>query len=220
MKTSIVKDLLDLGDAFEQAYPDSAHQTTALFLAWASNREVSLPVASSEPPFSYYSPDVPVTQTYLAHLITSLYYYFRLYVKKAFDKAPLLTFDDFIALATLAQEGSMIKTDLVEATINEKTSGMLVIKRLIDNGFVRQTDGDDDKRTLPLTITETGRAALEMFQPAMNEATALLKGDLTEAEQYQIIGLLARLRAFHHPIYQAHLSHKDRPLAELARLGV
>lgn len=220
MKTAIVKDLLDLGDAFEQTYPDPAHQTTAHFLAWASNREAPVPVVSTEPAITYYSPDVPVTQTYLAHLITNLYHYFRLYVKKAFEHAPLLAFDDFIALALLAQEGSMIKTDLVEATINEKTSGMLVIKRLIDNGFVEQTDGGDDKRTRPLTITETGRAALEMFQPAMNEATTLLKGDLTKAEQHQVIGLLARLRAFHHPIYQAHLSHKDRPLAELARLGV
>lgn len=218
MKTTIVKDLLDLGDSFEQAYPNPDDQTTAMFLAWAHTRQAERLTMAQAPVHTYYSVDVPVTQTFMAHLITNLYHYFRLYVKKAFEHAPLLTFDDFIALAILARQGSMIKTDLVEATINEKTSGMLVIKRLIDNRFVEQTDGGADRRTRAITITEAGLATLRAFQPAMNEATALFRGDLTEAEQQQIILLLNRLKTIHHPIYKAHLSHKDRPLAELARL--
>ena len=212
MNTDLLKDLIDLGGAFEQAYPDPARQTRANFLAWASANEPGPAVADTG--YRYYSPDVPVLQTRLTHLVTKLYRYFRVYVKKAFETAPLLSFDDFIALAYLAGRGSMFKTDLVAAIVNEKASGMLVIKRLIDSGFVAQTDDNADKRTRLLTLTETGWATLRAFQPAMNEATALFKGDLTEAEQRELSTLMARLDAFHGPIYQAHLNHKDGPLTE------
>lgn len=218
MNTTLVKDLLDLGDAFEQAYPNPADQTKANFLAWAHTNQLDTPTLVGLPSrYRYYSEEVPVLQTMLAHLVTKLARYFRFYVKRAFETVPLLSFDDFIALATLAEQGSMIKTDLVEATINEKTSGMLVIKRLIDNGFVVQTDDEIDKRTRRLTITDQGKAMLRAVQPAMNEATASLKGDLTESEQRQVSVFLARLDKFHGPIYKAHLTHKDRLPGDLVQ---
>ncbi len=212
MNTTLLKDLIDLGGAFEQAFPDPTRQTRANFLAWASANEPGPAVTDTG--YRYYSADVPVLQTRLTHLVTKLYRYFRVYVKKAFETAPLLAFDDFIALAYLAGRGSMFKTDLVAAIVNEKASGMLVIKRLIDSGFVAQTDDNADKRTRLLTLTESGWATLRAFQPAMNEATALFKGDLTEAEQRGLSTLMDRLDAFHSPIYQAHLNHRDGPLSE------
>ncbi|GAB3642607.1 MarR family winged helix-turn-helix transcriptional regulator [Spirosoma arcticum] len=219
MNTTLVKDLLDLGDTFEQAYPNPADQTKANFLAWAHTNQFDTPALVEAPTFTYYSEEVPVLQTLLSHLVTNLARYFRFYVKKAFETVPLLSFDDFIALAHLAKRGSMTKTDLVETTINEKTSGMLVIKRLIDNGFVVQTDDEIDKRVRRLTITDEGMATLRAIQPAMNGATALFGGDLTESEQRQLSGLLARLDKFHSPIYKAHLTHKDRFPGELGRIA-
>ena len=218
MNTTLLKDLLDLGDTFEQAYPNPADQTKTNFLAWAHTNQSDAPELHEPSRYRYYSEEVPVLQTMLAHLVTKLSRYFRMYVKRAFDTSPLLSFDDFIALAILAEQGSMIKTDLVEATINEKTSGMLVIKRLIDNGFVVQTGDETDKRTRRLTLTDEGAAMLRAVQPAMNEATASLKGDLTESEQRQFSVFLARLDAFHSPIYKAYLTHKDRPPGELGRM--
>ncbi|MBC8153841.1 MAG: winged helix-turn-helix transcriptional regulator [Bacteroidetes bacterium] len=217
MNTTLLKDLLDLGDAFEHAYPNPADQTKANFLAWAHTNETPTAALAEAPAFAYYSEDVPVLQTYLSHMVTNLARYFRFYVKKAFETAPLLSFDDFIALAYLAGKGHMTKTDLVETTINEKTSGMLVIKRLIDNGFVVQTDDEIDKRVRRLTITDEGMAMLRTIQPAMNGATALFKGDLTDSEQRQLSVLLARLDKFHGPIYKAHLTHKDQLPGELGR---
>ncbi len=219
-----MKDLLDLGDAFEEAYPDRATQTLPGFLAWAAQQQAAAaapPVpAPPEPPYTYYHPDVPVLQTYVSHVVTKAYRYFRGYVKKAFESVPLLNFDDFIALATLAERGSLTKTHLVEMTVNEKTSGMLVIKRLIDNGFVTQTDDEQDKRTRRITVTPQGLATLRAAQPAMNQATRLFTGDLTEDEQRQLSALLLRLDKFHEPIYLALLANRDLPLDTLIDTGL
>jgi len=224
MNSALLKDLLDLGDAFEQTHPDRADQTLPAFLAWAGQRSQTDPAGSlnspladapKDPNYRYYAEDVPVLQTFVAHYLTKASRYLRVYMKKAVEDTPLVTFDDFISLANLAERGSMTKTDLVEAAVNEKTSGMLVIKRLIDNGFLTQSDDEQDKRSRRLTITPAGYAMLRQVQPAMNQASALFTGDLTETEQRQLSALLLRLDKFHEPIYLAHLAHREMPLDEL-----
>ncbi len=110
----------------------------------------------------------------------------------------------------------MTKSDLIELTVNEKTSGMLVIKRLLDRGFVTQTDNTDDRRSRCITLTDEGLALLRTVQPFMDQATTMLTGDLTEHEQLQLGALLIRLEHFHRPLF---LHHKDAPLNELLRLG-
>lgn len=224
MNSALMKDLLDLGDAFEQAYPDRANQTLPHFLAWAAHQQAaaSAPPAPTAPApeYRYYHADVPVLQTYVAHMATKAHRYFRGYVKRVFDSTPLLNFDDFITLAILAEGGSLTKTHLVEMTINEKTSGMLVIKRLIDSGFVAQTEDQQDKRTRRITVTPAGMAALRAAQPGMNQATSLFIGDLSEDEQRQLSSLLTRLDKFHEPIYLAHLANRDLPLDTRKETGL
>ena len=170
MKSALVKQLLDLGDAFEQAHPHDDEQTVDNFLAWASGRAVEKPAYVLELP-QRYTDEVPEVPTFIAQYLTKVYRYFRLYIKKAFETAPLLTFEDFISLIYLAEKGRMTKTNLIESTVNEKTSGMLVIKRLLDRGFVEQTDNADDKRSRYITLTTEGMAVLRSIQPAVNQAT-------------------------------------------------
>lgn len=216
MNSALMKDLIDLGDAFDQAYPDPADQTLPTFLAWASQRPQADPADEpKDPEYTYYTEEVPVLQTFLAHYLNNASRYLRVYMKKAVEASPLVTFEDFISLAFLAERGPMTKTDLVEMMINEKTSGMLVIKRLIDNGFVVQSDDEQDKRSRRLTITPAGFAILGQVLPAMNQATALFTGDLSETEQRQLSALLLRLDKFHEPIYLTHLAHREMPLDEL-----
>ncbi len=207
-----MKDLLDWNDSFEQLYPNEADQTAANFVVWAAARQT--PPPAPEPiPYTYYSAEVPVLQTAIAHFVTKAYRYCRVYIKKALDTAPLLTFDDFISLADLAAHGSMTKTDLIESSVNEITSGMLVIKRLIDRGFVSQSNDEQDKRSRRISITDAGMAVLQSVQPAMNQATDLFRGDLSDAEQQQLIALLIRLDQFHKPLF---LEHKEASLEELS----
>ena len=73
---------------------------------------------------------------------------------------------------------------------------MLIIKRLIDKGFVVQTEDDQDKRSRRLTITSAGIEVLRQVQPPMNQATLLFTGDLSKAEQRQLAILLDRLDQF------------------------
>ena len=212
MKTSLLKELLDLGDAFEQQAPDPAGQTVAHFLAWA---EANGHAAGPPPPVAaeqYYTAAIPLLPTIIAQYLTIAARHFRHYVKKALTTVPLLSFDDFISLVYLAERGQMTKTELVEATLNEKSSGLLVIKRLTAQGFVAESDDAQDRRSRRLTLTPAGYAVLGAVQPAMNQASQLLTGDLSAAEQQQLGTLLVRLDTFHQPLYR---HQRDASLTEL-----
>ncbi len=214
MNSTLVKELLDLGDAFERACP-GAEPTAANFLAWANGQVMNKRVEKELEPLvmpKRYTDAVPELPTFIVQYMTKTYRYFKLYMKKACENSPLLNFDDFIALVYLAERGSMTKTHMVETTVNEKTSGMLVIKRLIDQGFIEQTDNPDDRRSRCIALTGAGRAVLESVQPGVNQAILLLTVPLSEAEQEQLARFLYRLTQFHEPLF---LHHRDLSLNEL-----
>ncbi len=218
MKTPLLKNLLDLGDAFEQQVPDPAGHTVARFLAWAAAQghapePPSPPVAAEQ----YYTAAIPLLPTIIAQYLTIAARHFRHYVKKALTTVPLLSFDDFISLVYLAERGRMTKTELVEATLNEKSSGLLVIKRLTAQGFVAESDDAQDRRSRRLTLTPAGYAVLQAVQPAMNQASLLLAGGLSAAEQQQLGTLLVRLDAFHQPLFR---QQRDASLADLHNLAL
>jgi DNA-binding MarR family transcriptional regulator len=214
MKSTLVKELLDLGDAFEQHHPNEADHTTANFLAWASMQSSEKQTVSVELP-ARYTDDIPAIPTFIAEYLTKAWRYFRLYMKKACETTPLLNFDDFVCLIYLIGEAPMTKTHMIEMTVNEKTSGMLVINRLISQGFIAQTDNADDRRSRYISLTDAGRAMLESIQPSVNQAVALLVGDLSDDEQRQLAYFLKRLDNFHQPLF---LHHREASLAELERL--
>ena len=215
MNTTLLKELVDLGDAFEQQYTVADEQTISNFLDWANSQQTdvlpAIPVSPLIMPKRHID-SIPALPTFIVQYLTKVYRYFKTYMKKACQDSPLLNYDDFIALAHLAEAGSVTKTQMVETTVNEKTSGMLVIKRLIDQGFVEQTDNPEDRRSRYIALTGPGRAVLQSVQPGVNQATTLLTAGLSEQEQEQLARFLYRLDQIHEPLF---LHHREETLPEL-----
>ncbi len=95
----------------------------------------------------------------------------------------------------------MSKTDVIARNVHEKASGTEVIKRLLAHGLVAEQAHATDRRSKLLTITEAGRGVLGQVFGRMDQAAQLIAGDLTPAERAQLLYLLQKLDAFHHPIY-------------------
>ena len=79
--------------------------------------------------------------------------------KKALEKTPLQTLEEFTYLATLLQS-PMTKTQLINQHIQEKTTGMAVIQRLIKQNWVKQSENTADGRSQIVEITAEGRTIL------------------------------------------------------------
>jgi MarR family transcriptional regulator, lower aerobic nicotinate degradation pathway regulator len=151
-------------------------------------------------------------ETTIGQLLTYLSRYLKLYFKKGLEGTLLTTGDDFSYLAILLNQGSLTKTELIQLSANEKTSGMEVIKRLLNKNLIRQYDDTDDKRSKRITLTNLGREVLFKSFNEMNKVGQICVGDLNEAEKNQLVYLLKKLDNFHNDIY---LHHHDKSLEEI-----
>lgn len=144
--------------------------------------------------------------------IIFLYRYAKNYTKKALEGSPLQTIDEFSFLIALMFGGSKTKTELIRQAVQEKTSGMEVIKRLLKQGFIRQEEDPADRRSKRLHITPEGQRVLFALFDNMNRVSQIVAGNLTAAEREQLLQLLHKLHLFHKPIF---LEQKEASLAEI-----
>src|SRR5690625_7514741 len=87
--------------------------------------------------------------------------YARLYSKSAIHGSEFSTQEDFIYLINLKARGEMTKMELIKKNVHEKSAGMQIIKRLIDNKWISQRSSEVDKRSKLISITNKGVEVLE-----------------------------------------------------------
>ena len=138
-------------------------------------------------------------------LIVHMNRYARLYSKSAIHGSEFSTQEDFIYLINLKASGEMTKMELIKKNVHEKSAGMQIIKRLIDNKWVSQRSSEVDKRSKLISITKKGLEVLEKQMDKIRQATTIVTGNLTEAEKLELIRLLNKLNEFHLPIYEKNI---------------
>ena len=128
--------------------------------------------------------------------------YAKSYIKKALDETPLLTAEDFTALAILLTHDNLSKSELIHYNLQEKTSGTEVIRRLLAAGLIRQWDDEKDKRSRQIAITDQGKQLLYTVFEDMDHVGKMISGNLTVSEKLTLRYLLQKLEDFHQQHYQ------------------
>ena len=147
-------------------------------------------------------------------MIIHLSKYAKNYSKSIIKNTYFSTQDEFIFLINLDVFGEMTKMELIQKNVQDKPSGMLIINRLIEKGWVRQTNSTTDKRSKNISISELGKQELEKLMPNIRKASQIVTANLTKKEKFQLIELLQKLEVFHNEIY-LYSNEKDN-LIELA----
>jgi MarR family transcriptional regulator, lower aerobic nicotinate degradation pathway regulator len=193
MNIHLLRTLLDYMEQYEQE-TTREHANIAHFADWLS--KATMPKNDVPQIISPQNIDIM-----LCKWITAMYRYVKVYSRKAFKDTAVGGIDEFVYLMHLFAEGNMSKTTLFEKNIHEKPTGIQIINRLIQQGFIEQTDYVHDKRSKELSITQKGRGALMEALPPANSISQLAVGVLTDAEKGQLFQLLKKLDDFHQPIF-------------------
>jgi DNA-binding MarR family transcriptional regulator len=99
----------------------------------------------------------------------------------------------------------------------EKTSGTEIINRLVKRGMISEAADQNDKRSIKVSITKSGREEILRILPLMTRVTEIVTGNLNKEEINTLSYLLKKLDYFHNNIY---LSKKGQPLSDiLSSLG-
>ena len=217
----LVHQLLDLVEAFEKENEREATlQDFAGFLV--SNIETPANgLASSELRFG--ENEHPAQElafqidNNISRLVIFMSRYAKWYIKKALDGTPLQTPEDFTCLAILLTHNDLSKTELINHNIQEKTSGSVVINRLIKAGLIKQWANKNDKRGKRISITEEGRALIYRIFEHTSNVGKIVTGKLSLEEKLTLQYLLQKLEDFHYPIHENKLINSKEDLKKIAR---
>ena len=152
------------------------------------------------------------TASDISILIVLMNRYAKWYIKKVLRDSLLQTPDEFSFLITLMTYDSLNKSELIAKQVMEKTSGSEIINRLIKKGMIAETSDQNDKRSIRVAITKSGRDEILKILPLMSKVTKIVVGNLSDEEINTLSYLLKKLDYFHNEIY---LNKRDQSLSDI-----
>jgi DNA-binding MarR family transcriptional regulator len=152
------------------------------------------------------------TTSDISILIVLMNHYAKWYIKMVLRESHLQTPDEFSFLITLMTYDSLSKSELITKQVMEKTSGSEVIRRLIKRGFIVESADENDKRSIRVSITQSGKEELFRVLPLMSKVTKIVVGNLSSEEIKTLSYLLKKLDYFHNDIY---INKRGQPLNDI-----
>ena len=201
MQIGLLKELIDALEKFEGQSQSPKKHTIQEFVWWLNTLLAESTQKNNESNTVMDSTPYDDSNREIGKYIIYMSRYARFYSKQALENSMLATVDDFVYLAALLKFGSMTKTELIQYNIQEKAAGVEVIKRLLKNDFIGQTDHTTDRRSKLVSITEKGRQELFLVFDKMNKVSEVVGGNLTPHEKMLLLGLLKKLNDFHQPAF-------------------
>lgn len=121
----------------------------------------------------------------------------RNYTKIPFQRVGLGSMDEFKILSLIDRMKNPNKSMLSHASLMEFTTINDMLKRLEKKGWIKQAKDERDRRQSRVMLTENGQLFIRQVYTTLANIQPGLMGDLSEAEQSQLMGLLIKLNNFH-----------------------
>ena len=191
-----LKKVIDWTEQFENQLRDGEHWTDENFAVWLSNQ---VNVSKQKDLVSAKKPKPAITM-----YIYFMYKYALFYSRKIFKNSMIYSIDDFSVLASLLPDKKLMKADVIRKNVTEKSSGNEVLKRLLRQKLIEETDNPNDKRSKLLKLTPAGLIEINAVRSQLEKMGNLVAGDLNEQEKEILITMLSKLNDFHRPLFDAN----------------
>lgn len=154
----------------------------------------------------------PESNLLLIKLINRIDRLYLAYAEKIIEGTGLKHFEEFLFLNAIAHLQQPRKTDVINHTITNLSSGLLIIDRLKKYGLVAERDDETDKRSKRLTLTATGTVVLEDCYQRTSQLGRLFFGSLSEDDMRLCIQLLKGIEIKFARLWSGH---KGKSLAAI-----
>jgi DNA-binding MarR family transcriptional regulator len=217
----ILKQLIDLWESYEE---EEQELNLLDFAEWMKNQLRQSPQSNRTVSHDNIKIDQPELMSYFKSLdeptrflesISRISRYHEFYIRKFLVDLPINNRLEYLFLKTARQMHQAKKTDLINIHLVEYTTGMDTIKRLINNGFLTETSGKNDKRVRLLEITEKGVDILLQADKKINDEKNMFLTCIPMNKWKKAMPVLDEINILHNSIY---LKHNDKSYAELMNL--
>lgn len=98
-------------------------------------------------------------------------------------------------LYLLSVNKTMTKTEIAEATNRDKSTTTVLIRKLIDEGLVREDTSPMDARTKNISLTAKGRSLNKLTSSISGELLSVCYKGFTAKEKKELLDLLLKMNA-------------------------
>jgi DNA-binding MarR family transcriptional regulator len=205
MNYTLLREVIDMLEEFESISSNMGQQNLEEFKGWIAANFIKEQQKHPEPEWEN-KVQGRTPESAISTMLVHMNRYAKMYSRAAILDSSFSTQEDFIYLINLNALGSMTKIELIKKNIQDKPTGMLIINRLIKQGWVIQNDSEYDRRTKVISITETGKEALQAQMDKIRQATTIVSANLNHSEKMELIRLLQKLEDFHNPVFNSNIS--------------
>lgn len=189
-----VKKLVSWAEAFENQLAEGEVWDDGKFARWLAGEFKT----SAEPEL------VKKHKGSITMSVHFIYKFAQFYSRKIFKNSLIYSLDDFSVLAGLLLDKKLMKAELIRKNITEKSSGNEVLKRLLRQQLIKESNNPEDKRSKLLELTPLGLAEINAIRTQMLNLGTLVEGNLDEQEKAMLLSVLSKLHAFHQPIFESN----------------
>ncbi len=217
----IIKQLIDLWETYEK---EDDRLTLFDFAKWMVFRLQEEPELNKKIVLKKLSSDLSQKSGYINKLderaqflefISRIARLQDFYTRKFFIELPVNTRLEFLFLQTVNVMDKAKKTDLINIHLVEYTTGMDTIRRLVNNGLLKEMHDESDKRAKLLVLTEKGNDVLEQAKYKIEDERNMFLACISANKWKKALPVLREIDSFHYNIY---LNHNDKPYTELLNL--
>jgi DNA-binding MarR family transcriptional regulator len=194
MSKNKIVELVNLWDEFEQRQPGAG-------IGDFCRHYLQMHESAGPPPTAEESEGIPL-EGLLGRSLYRLNRFVLFYTKKLMAELPLRTLEEFVYLATIRDWGEPRKSDVIHENLSEFTSGIGVLRRLSERGFIEELDDPDDARSRRVRMTVEGMKALEACYEQLSPMSRLIWSSLTEAEMRLVHRILDKADRLHSERYR------------------
>ena len=100
-------------------------------------------------------------------------------------------------LETLQQMERPTATDLAQRLRLSKPSVTVIVRNLVENGYIRRLSSEEDKRSFYIELTDTGKQVLRRHSKFHEKLARYFSQSLTQKEVQRLVALLSKVAGTH-----------------------
>ncbi len=131
-----------------------------------------------------------------------------LYANMAMDGIPLKQFEEFHFLNSIHVLRTPKKTEVINYTMNELSTGLNILASLREQGYIAEEDDLHDKRSRRVTLTPEGVEVLMVCRKRFSTVSDFLFAEMDEEDSLLCIQLLKNVEIKYAKLWQQHKGQK------------
>jgi DNA-binding MarR family transcriptional regulator len=193
---------------FEESHPESGlEEFCRYYLASKKKKENLENLFDGEMP-----PRADIIAMKLIDRISRLH---MIYIQVAMKRMTIRHFEEFSLLSAIANLKTPRKTEVIYHTINELSTGLSLLSDMKKNGYIKEQDNQDDKRSKRLSLTLKGKKILKECYTRFSRVPEILFRDMSEEDLRLCIQLLKNVEIKFSGLWQ---QDRNRTLEEIMKI--